>query len=68
MSIYKYNHYGDLVNFNTDRIELDDNSRLYINESVSYYNVFHSMNYLRKISYLDLQKYQNNIIIYHSKK
>jgi len=65
--IYKYNYYGELVNFNTNYNELNIDSNLYINESDSYYNSFSNMKHLKKISYNDLQKYKDTVIIYHSK-
>ena len=65
--IYKYNNYGDLVNFNACFNELGSESNLYVNESDSYYNVFNNMKYLKKISYNDIKKYQDKIIIFHSK-
>lgn len=64
--IYKYNYYGELVDFNTNFIELDKNSCLYINESELYYNTFNHMKHLKKISYDDLQNFEDKVIIYHS--
>ena len=65
--IYKYNNSGDLVNFNTKFHELENNSKLYVNETDSYYNVFHNMKHLKQISYNDLDQYKDTVIIYHSK-
>ena len=65
--IYKYNNYGELVNFNTNHLELDENSILYINECKSYYNIFNNMKKLKKITYNDVNKYNDTVIIFHSK-
>lgn len=66
-SIYKYNQYGELVNFNTNSNELNINSNLYINEADSFFNSFKNMKHLKKISFNDLQKHKDNVIIFHSK-
>ena len=65
--IYKYNYYGELINFNTNYNELKVDSNLYVNESSSYYNTFSNMKDLKKISFNDLKKYKNTVIIFHSK-
>lgn len=66
-NIYKYNYYGELVNFNTNYNELTIDSNLYINESDSYYNSLNNMKHLKKIAFNDLQKYNECVIIFHSK-
>ena len=66
-NIYKYNCYGELVNFNANYNELNINSNLYINESDSYYNSLNNMKHLKKISFNDLQNYDDYVIIFHSK-
>lgn len=57
---------GDFVSFNTRLSELTKYSKLYVNESKTYYNSFNNMNNLKSISYEDLQNYKNKTVIYHS--
>lgn len=65
--VYKYNYIGELVSFNSSFDELTKYSKLYINKSKEFYNVFESMVNLKEIKYEDLKKYKETIIIYHSK-
>jgi len=65
--IYKYNKFGDLVSFNSSLDELTNNSKLYINKSKYFYNVLNNMVNLKEIKYEELNKYDNNVIIFYSK-
>ena len=65
-AIYKYNKFGELVDYNANLIEIEKKAKLYINQSNQYYNNLDSMKYLKEIKYEDLNIYKNCVVIYHS--
>ena len=67
LKIYKYNKFGELINFNSCFNEITTYSKLYVNESKSYYTSIENMTDLKKISFEELHKYNDNVIIYHAK-